>query len=529
MEASSLAVSLRLRKVDCDASKPYPAGVILFSLLAVPTAALTQEGFTADVDVTATCGTATFDALAGGGVAPYSVAWDFGDGEIQADTGVVVFPLTVEHDYGVAGDYAWSLTISDSSDPALEAIAGGTLTVGPQVTLTSTPFPPLLTLSEGQAAIDFAATAGGGEPPYSYAWDPDGDSVFEPGSDAFSHTYTAGGKFVAVVQATDNCGLTASTTLTVAVFDPEAEACHPMAQRIADGVNTLFPAQSGQLYLCEDIFGIKSGDLTGQVLGYGRLWHAYKLALTMEELSWEEILQWKLDGSGWGLLTQLDRFSETLADVGLRELFDMVVNGEATFGEVRTAVRAAARFEADFADALERIQAGANPGELGQLYRAAADLNLDPSEIDAYLAEGMSLSELRHAGRMAGQSGGDLETLAAARADGHSWGEIKQAIGLAGDGGDLGAILDVGVRETRQEAREEQRDERRQEADRAREERQGEQSSRLAARLAARYGISIEQVQALADGSCAGDWNCVQAVLRERFALPKGNGPGGKK
>lgn len=505
------------------------AGAVLISLLAAPTAALAQDGFTATVVVSSTCGLASFEASAVGGAGPYSLTWEFGDGEGQSDSGVVGLPTVVDHDYGTAGAFAWSVTITDSSDPAQTATVGGTLSLGPQVSLTSSPFPPLLTLTEGQATIDFSASAVGGEPPYSFAWDPDGDGVFEPGPDTISHVYDSEGKFETSVEATDGCGLTGRASLAVVVVDPEAEACHPMAQRIADGVNSLFPAQSGQLYTCEDIFGIKGGDLTGQVLGYGRLWHAYQLALTMEDLTWEEILQWKLDGSGWGLLTQLDRFSETLGDVGLRQLFDLVVAGEASVGEIRTAVGAVSRYGADFYDALERVQAGANPGELGQLYRTAADLHLNPAEIDAYLAEGTSLPELRHAGRMVEQSGGDLDAFLAAHADGHSWGEIKQAMNLAGEDGDLAAILDSGVRETRQQEREDERQQRQEEREQAHEDRAAEQSARLADRLARRYGITAEQVLALADGACAGDWECVQVTLKELYPPGRGGGRGGKK
>jgi DNA-binding transcriptional MerR regulator len=499
-------------------------GLIILSLLAVPVTALAADGITPTVNISTECALATFAVSGSGGTAPFEFVWDFGDGEAQLDSDVADLAASVDHDYGAAGEYAWSLLITDSSEPEAQATAGGTVVIGPQVSLTSEPFPPLLPLIDGQASLTMTASATGGEPPYAYAWDPEGDGTFEPGTEEMTFAYSAGGKVQAAVQVTDDCGLTATATLPVLVDDPEAEACHPVAQRIADGINTLFPNQAGTLYTCEDIFGIKGGDLTGQVLGYGRLWHAYKLAQTMEDLTWEEILQWKLDGTGWGLLTQLDRVSETLTDVGLRELFDIVVSGEASVGEIRTAVRAVTRYEADFYDALERASAGANPGELGQLYRLADDMELDPSEIDAYLAEGVSLAELRHAARLAEQNNENVDALASAHAEGYSWGEIKQAMSLAGDGGDLDSVLQAGVRETRREERQERTEEREQE----RLQQQTEQQSRLAVRLAARYRISVEQVQALADGACSGDWHCVQTTLQATYGPDKG-GRGGKK
>jgi hypothetical protein len=86
------------------------------------------------------------------------------------------------------------------------------------------------------------------------------------------------------------------------------------------------------LYTCEDIFAIFQGSLTGNQLGFGRMWHAVKLAATLEDMTWEEILQWQLDGTGWGLLAQLDRFAETLGDIGPGELALLVVS--ANLGQI---------------------------------------------------------------------------------------------------------------------------------------------------------------------------------------------------
>ena len=496
--------------------------VLLIGLLAVPVSALAQDGLTVEVVASQTCSLASFEVQAAGGLAPYTLNWGFGDGEVQVDSGVAAFPFMTTHDYAAGGEFAWTLALVDSSDPALSAEAGGTLILGPQVTLTSDIF-PLLTLQDGAATLNFTAHVTGGEPPFTYAWDLDGDGVFEAGADTAAFTYTAGGKYEAAVQVTDNCGLTATAILTVVVVDPEADACHPMAQRIADGVNTLLPTQAGQIYTCEDIFAMFQGSLTGHNLGFGRMWHAYQLALTMEDLTWEEILQWHLDGTGWGLLVQLDRFAETLGDVGLAELYDMVVSGEASVGDIRTAVRMATRFDADFVEALGLVHAGANPGEIGQMYRTAEGLGLDLPAVQSYLDQGLSLPELNHAARVAEQGGTDLDLAVQAHLDGLSWGDIHQAMRLAEDGGDLPAILEAGARETRrleQQERQQEREENRTQPT--------EQDSRTATRLAQRYGIAVEQVQALFDGACGGDWSCVQTTLREQYPANHGKGGGPK-
>jgi hypothetical protein len=243
----------------------------------------------------------------------------------------------------------------------------------------------------------------------------------------------------------------------------------------------------------------------------------------MEDLTWEEILQWQLDGSGWGLLVQLDRYAETLGDVGLAELYDMVVSGEASVGDIRTAVRMATRFDANFAEALGLVQAGANPGEIGQMYRAASELGTDLAGVQGYLDQGLSLPELRHAARVAEQAGTNLDLAAQAHLDGLSWGEINQAMRMAEDGGDLQTILEAGVQETRRQ----EQQERQQEREETRQQQQTDQSLRTATRLAERYAISVGQVQAIFDGACAGDWGCVQATLRDMYGGGgKDKGPG---
>ena len=251
------------------------------------------------------------------------------------------------------------------------------------------------------------------------------------------------------------------------------------------------------------------------------MWHAVKLAATLEDMTWEEILQWHLDGTGWGGLVQLDRFAEALGDIGPGELVEMVLAGEASVGEIRTAVRMATRYDADFVEALALVYAGANPGEVGQMYRTAEDLGLDLSAVQGYLDQGLSLAELNHAARVAEQGGSDLDLAVQAHLDGLSWGEIHQAMRLAEDGGELsrswrpacrrpasraaGAPAGAGTRPTSAA---------------------GGTGRTHGGPVGQRYGIAVERVQALFDGACAGDWGCVQTTLREQYT--GGHGQGGR-
>lgn len=532
---------------------------IVFSFSAMPLAASAQTDFTVNVEATASCQTVTFSLEVVGGEGDYDATFDFGDGNTEYET-FSGSTFEYEYDYPEAGSYDWMVTVHNTSDDT-SGFTTGSVQVGPQVTLMSEPFPPVLTLENGSASADFTAQVENGQDPLTFDWDLDGNGTTDEGASASSATasfeYTAAGKYNASVEVTDNCDLSAQDTLPVVVFDPE-DACHPRAQQIAEAVSSLFPGQSDDTYSCEDIFGIFNGDLTGDQLGFGRMWHAYQLAASLEELTWQEILDWHLNEGGWGLLTQLDRYAEALDEIGLRDLTGMVLNGEATINEIRTAVRSVVKDEADFEDALARLQAGATPGELGQFYRLAGDLDLEPSELDAYLDEGLSLPEIKHLGSLSTRFGADLTELSEARSNGASWGDLNQAYRLADDETSAAEILETGVKEYRAQQR--QNDQYERTADRLVEQygvdrstvddayddcdgnwgcvrrqlREQNQTSaqstgqtsrdeRTAQRLIDQYGASETQVWSLFNGTCSGDWSCVRSELRDAYPRGRGN------
>lgn len=550
---------------------------LVASGLALPGAAFAQSGLQLEVTSDVDCDQVNFTLEVAGGSGVHDVTFDFGDGDTVQESDLSSFPVTIAHTYLGSGEYTWTALAVDVTAPELTGTAQGTVAIGPTVTLNSDPFPPLLTLSEGSAELSFSGEVEGGAPPYSFAWDLDGDGNVDGGADAGSSegsfNYTGPGTYEATVTVTDDCGLTTSDTLVVVVFDPE-DACHPRAQQIAEAVSSLFPGQAEQLYSCEDIFGIFTGDLTGSQLGFGRMWHAYQMALTIEELTWEEILDWHLEGSGWGLLVQLDRFAEEVSEIGVRDLVTRVLEGEATINEIRTAVRSAVRYEADFEDALARLQEGASPGELGQFYRLAQDLDMDPEMLDGYLESGLSISEVKNAARVAARYASDLDTIIEARSNGASWGELGQAFKLADDEHSAEEILEMGVkafrdsqRETERDAREAEREARRQEREEAIREREVRRLSdryqlseaeaaalfeacnwdkkcvrdqlraeeavsrdeRTVAKLADQYGVSEAEVLQIYGNECSQNWSCVRQHLRDQARGERGNGKGKDK
>jgi hypothetical protein len=386
------------------------------------------------------------------------------------------------------------------------------------VTLDSDPFPPLFVVGEGDGTVEFTAFASGGTLPYQYSWDLNGDGLDdgETGERA-SFAYTEVKKSQAQVMVTDGCGFTDTATLPVVVSDPE-NACHPTAQKIADGVNLIFPTQANDLYTCEDIYGIFEGDPEGSNTGFGQMWKAYNLTLTMEELTWEDILDWKLNQSGWGILLQLDRFADLLEDHDLPELMGLAMSEEYSLGDIRTAVRSATRNDADFDDALNRIAEGAKPGELSQFYQLAQDLEADPATLDGYLADGFTLSELKHVAKYADRMEVDWTEIAEARAYADSWGDIKQAYQLAIDGISPAEILIIGIQEYKQDLREADKEER-EEKQTAQQEEKNKQTGE---KLAEQFTAEIGDVMNLLNGECEGNWGCVRKALREQATTQSG-------
>ena len=214
--------------------------IAAISIALTPVSALAAGELEVLVEVSVTCDVATFQAGVVEGVSSsYTFDWDFGDLETLTLVNQTANPGPVVHPYPSAGEYDWSLSVMDDGEGTGEA-SGTVLIDGPIVTLSSDPFPPLLVLQGGTATANFTAVVEGGLAPYDYAWDLDGDGLADlegsPGPASF--TYTEAGKYQASVLVVDECGLAGEASLPVVVIDPEAEACHPMAQRISGRIRT---------------------------------------------------------------------------------------------------------------------------------------------------------------------------------------------------------------------------------------------------------------------------------------------------
>ena len=496
----------------------------LLTILVISTGAAAGAAFAEELDTELTL-FVDYGISCGEGAADveFSISWepaeaesylffmDFGDGETTDIFETKGSTLTLSHIYTDQGDYEIVISVGEIAqeedlDPSgLTGEMTQVLTLeGPEITLFSSPSPPVFVVGE-EGKVQFNAETSGGTLPYAYDWDLDGGETTKTyTSDSAAAIYSDAGEYKVKTTVTDGCGFTASASMPVVVAEEE-DVCHPMAQKIADGVSSLFPDQAGQDYTCEDIYTLFDNEEGGSNLGFGRMWMAYQLAESVK-LPWEDILAWHMDQSGWGSLLQLNRFAELLDEEGgIGALMALVMSEDYTLADVRTAVRSVTRFEADFDDALARIAGGATAGELSQFYRLAADLGTEDGIIyetlDGYLAAGMTLSEIKHAASFAERMGVEWTEIAEYRsAYGDSWGDLKQAYSLATDEFSAAEILAMGVQEYRKDQRSDK------------------QAEKVAIRLGDQYDVDPDYAMELLNGICEGKWACVRKALREEIS-----------
>ncbi len=161
----------------------------------------------------------TFGTLIAGGVPPFSLSWDFGDGSALSSL------PTPTHDYGWEfGVYAVNLTLTDGTG----AVATATVGVAWFPHSCPPPGPPPLAVRVTDTVVGycdqavwnnvtFFANVSGGTPPYTYAWD-FGDGSPVSSLPAPTHSYASPGNYTAnvTVEAANGSTGTGSVTFIVA-------------------------------------------------------------------------------------------------------------------------------------------------------------------------------------------------------------------------------------------------------------------------------------------------------------------------
>lgn len=167
------------------------------------------ESLTVSLTPSPTSGTAPLDvsfaASISGGVAPYTINWNFGDGTTIADGGT-----SQTHTYTTTGTYTATISVADSggntgqTTATISVSGSSTLQVSLSVSPTSGVSP--LTVMLGGSAV-------GGTGPYTYLWN-FGDGTTSTASPLTepTHVYTSVGTYTVYLTATDSLGNNGTST-----------------------------------------------------------------------------------------------------------------------------------------------------------------------------------------------------------------------------------------------------------------------------------------------------------------------------
>jgi len=152
----------------------------------------------------------TFTATTAGGTAPYSIAWNFGDGSSGTGASIV-------HTFTSVQSFTVTETATDSSSPSRSATSSKVVIVQPIPPL-STSFTFLPTTPRVNSPVTFTAATTGGTLPYAVTWN-FGDGTTGTGA-AMTHSYTTAGTFTVTETATDSSptAKTATSSQSITVY-----------------------------------------------------------------------------------------------------------------------------------------------------------------------------------------------------------------------------------------------------------------------------------------------------------------------
>src|SRR5919112_5927 len=195
-------------------SLPAPAREVFdsFELVAARTEPLTVEIISSGT-VGVAPATFEFEAEVTGGMEPYAISWDFGDGSVEVDD-----DETVEHTFDVAGTYNVGAIITDSSGRT--ASDSMPITVEPPPPLTAVEIISSGTVGVAPATFEFEADVIGGIGPYTYSWDFGDGSVEVDDDETVEHTFDVAGTYNVGLTVIDSTGRNVFDSILITVDPP---------------------------------------------------------------------------------------------------------------------------------------------------------------------------------------------------------------------------------------------------------------------------------------------------------------------
>ena len=192
-----------------------------FELIAASTVPLTAVITSSDTEGVAPA-TFDFEADVAGGLEPYTINWDFGDGSSEESDD------DVEHTFDVADTYNVDLTVIDSSGRT--ASDSMSITVEEPPPLTSVDIISNDTEGVAPATFEFEANLTGGAEPFTYSWDFGDGSSEESDDETVEHTFDVAGTYNVDLTVIDSTLQTASDSILITVEEPLLSPTPPIPE-----------------------------------------------------------------------------------------------------------------------------------------------------------------------------------------------------------------------------------------------------------------------------------------------------------
>jgi len=182
---------------------PSPTSTPSPSPSSTPTTPLSASGAASPTSGSAPLAV-SFTGSGSGGLAPYSFAWNFNDGGTSTSR-------NPSHTYTGAGTYTATVVVTDAR--GVQASASTAAITVRSTLVASTSGSP--TSGDVPVTVSFNSSATGGAGSYTYSW------AFGDGATSTTqnpnHVYAAAGSYTPTVTVTDSAGVTAKSSVNVAV------------------------------------------------------------------------------------------------------------------------------------------------------------------------------------------------------------------------------------------------------------------------------------------------------------------------
>jgi PKD repeat protein len=167
--------------------------------------------------------TLSFTSTVTGGTSPYSYSWSATGGSPASGTAA-----SFSTSFSTKGTYIVYLTVTDHNGAT--APASQMVNISPLTLVVSAISGP--TMTTNGTSVTFTATASGGTPPYSFAWNFGDGTTGSTGT----HTYALPGTFTVTVTVTDHNGATATSAGFVIMVSPSTGGQDADGDGIADNI-----------------------------------------------------------------------------------------------------------------------------------------------------------------------------------------------------------------------------------------------------------------------------------------------------